>query len=85
MIAGPALSRPCCKMSDGDPKRPCDRRADLPVDLADLRAFKSQIVHQAVLVEDEADHRARMFLVSIAPPAPIVMMATDPSTPTFQP
>ena len=27
----------------------------------------------------------RMVLVSMAPPAPTVMMATDPSTPTFQP
>src|SRR3979409_1206348 len=27
----------------------------------------------------------RMLLVSICPPAPTVMMAIDPSTPTFQP
>src|SRR3990170_4769202 len=29
----------------------------LRVDAADLRAFESQIVHQALLIEDEADHR----------------------------
>jgi len=39
------------RRSQFDPKRTCDRRPDLPVDLADFGAFKCQIIHQPFLVE----------------------------------
>jgi hypothetical protein len=67
------------------PPRPASHTLQLPLDATNLGTFERQIVHQPLLIKDEPDYRTADAVGVVCPPAPTVMMAIDPSTPTFQP
>jgi hypothetical protein len=54
-------------------------------DPADFGSFERQIVHQACRVEDKANNRTGDGIGVYRSPAPSVTIATDASTPIFNP
>jgi hypothetical protein len=54
-------------------------------DACDLRALKTQAIHQPFLIQDEADDGACKVVGINGSPAPTVTITIDPSMPTFQP
>ncbi len=73
------------------PRRSCRCSRDaaevtcLARDARNLRAFERQVIHQPLGIEDEADDGAGDLVRVDRAAGATVMMAIDPSTPTFHP